>query len=362
MRSLVTGGCGFIGSHLVEHLLAATDDEVVVLDGLTYAGDATRLASLDGYDPKRCRIVWHDLRAEVPMSTAERIGTVDRAFHLAAMSSVDRSITDPEDTIIGNNAITAYFYRYMRTYQDRVEAIVHVSTDEVYGPAPPGRMNVEWDPILPSNAYSASKAGCEASAFAYWRTHGLPIAIVNIMNVIGRRQLPEKFMPRTIAAIKAGVPVTIHARPYADKAPQKRLVKDEGGRWWEPSSRVWIHADDVAAALTFITDNLGARRYTPDAERPDRWHIAGDSEVDVATMAHWIGLDLGIVPRLRFEDYHSSRPGHDHRYALDASALRAEGWRPSLTTREAVRAVVEWESRTASSESSPYTGTNAGPS
>ena len=344
MRSLVTGGTGFIGSHLVEHLLACTDDEIVVLDGLTYAGDSTRLALLEGYEPKRVTMVWHDLRAEVPMSTHERIGTVDRAFHLAAMSSVDRSIAEPEETIIGNNAITCFTYKYLRLYQPNIEAIIHVSTDEVYGPAPPGKMSVEWDTIRPSNAYSASKAGCEASAFAYWRTHGLPIAIVNIMNVIGRRQLPEKFMPRTIASVLAGVPVTIHARPYDDDPGIPALHKGTDGRWWEPSSRVWIHADDVARAITFICENMAPRRYTPDAERPDRWHIAGSDEVDVATMAQWIALDLGVKkPVLDFVDYHSSRPGHDHRYALDASALRAEGWTPSLTTREAVQAVVGWE-------------------
>jgi len=354
MRSLVTGGTGFIGSHLVEHLLASTSDEVVVLDGLTYAGDATRLATLAGYDPKRVSIVWHDLRAEVPASTHERIGEVDRVFHFAAMSSVDRSITDPEETIIGNTAITAYLYKYLRLYQPEVEAIIHVSTDEVYGPAPPGRMSREWDAIQPSNGYSASKAGCEAAAFAYWRTHGLPICIVNIMNVIGRRQNPEKYMPRTIRAIQAGESVTVHARPWDGVAPAPTIVKDDAGRWWEPSSRVWIHADDVAAATTFILDHLRVRRYTPDAERPDRWHIAGSDEVDVATMAHWIAKDLGAVAHLDFVDYHSSRPGHDHRYALDASALRAEGWKPDLTTREAVAAVVEWEI-------SQYTAANAGP-
>lgn len=371
MRSLVTGGCGFIGSHLVEHLLATTDDEVVVLDGLTYAGDATRLATLDGYDPKRCHIVWHDLRAEVPASTHERIGPVDRAFHFAAMSSVDRSIAEPEETIIGNNAITAYFYKYVRLWQPDIEAVVHVSTDEVYGPAPPGVMSREWDAILPSNGYSASKAGCEASAFAYWRTHGLPVVLVNIMNVIGRRQLPEKFLPRTIAAIRAGRPVTVHARPvgsiadFEDTRVERRqagvappaIWKDQVGCWWEPSSRVWIHADDVAGAVTFICRNLPPRRYTPDAQRPDRWHIAGSDEVDVARMAEWVAQDLGAKAELEFVDYHSSRPGHDHRYALDASALRAEGWAPSMTTREAVHAVVRWEI----SQFGPYTDPNGSP-
>lgn len=344
MRSLVTGGTGFIGSHLVEHLLATTHDEVVVLDGLTYAGDATRLAELKGFDPRRCKIVWHDLRSEVPLSVHERIGPVDRVFHFAAMSSVDRSITEPEETIIGNNAITAYTYKYLRLHQPTVEAIVHVSTDEVYGPAPAGVMSREWDSIKPSNGYSASKAGTEAAAFAYWRTHGLPIVIINIMNVIGRRQNAEKFLPKTIYAIRKGDPVLVHARPTEEDTPTASTIwQGNPGEWWEPSSRVWIHADDVAQAMVFITEKLGVRRYSADADRPDRWHIAGSDEVDVARMAEWIGMALGVKPNLEFVDYHSSRPGHDHRYALDASALRAEGWEPSMTTREAVHAVVEWE-------------------
>ena len=343
-RVLVTGGCGFIGSHLVELLLTTTDWHVTVLDGLTYAGDASRLAQLSGYDPTRARVLWHDLRAPIPDTLSAKLGQFDAIYHFAASTHVDRSITDPLEFWIGNNAVSAHFYDWVRREQGRTLGIViHVSTDEVYGPAPDGYASHEWDTILPSNPYSGSKAGCEAIAFSAWRTYDVPLVLVNIMNVIGRRQAPEKFLPRTIRSIQAGLPVTVHARPIKLSGEVKvggAPVQD--ATVWEPSSRVWIHADDVAGAILYIDANLRVVRY-PLADRPERWHIAGTDEVDVATMARWIGAELGVEPELEWVDYHSSRPGHDHRYALDSSKLTAAGWSPKMTTREAVAAVVKWE-------------------
>lgn len=289
-------------------------------------------------------MLWHDLRAPIPPSLSAKLGLFEAIFHFAANTSVAHSIEEPLDFIVGNNAITAHLYEWVRLTQGRTLGIViHVSTDEVYGPAAPGYFSKEWDPILPSNAYSASKAGCEATAFAYWRTYGVPVVLINIMNVIGRRQDAEKFLPMMIRAVRAGEPVTIHARPI--KQSEAMLRDDRLGLnspGWEPSSRVWIHADDVAGAIAYIDGNLRVARYGL-ADRPERWHIAGTDEVDVAKMTRWVADDLGLEPQLRFIDYHSSRPGHDHRYALDASKLAAAGWSPTRTTREAVAAVVKWE-------------------
>jgi dTDP-glucose 4,6-dehydratase len=329
---LITGGCGFAGSHLVEHLLATTGWRLVVLDGLTYAGRVDRLTSAAGFDPDRARVVWHDLRSPLAGPVDDQIGAVDAVLHLAAQTHVDRAIAHPTGFVLNNVASTLNLLQWART-RPELTHFVQVSTDEVYGPAAPRQAHREWDPHLPSNPYSASKSACEALTVAWWRTYGIPVVITNTMNLFGERQHPEKFVPMVIARLLAGQQIPLHAR-------QKRARAMNAGFEWESSSRHWLHARNHADALRWILDTTNPPRYG-DAERPDRWHVAGE-ELDVLTLAEMIAGTLGVAPDFRMVDYHSSRPGHDHRYALDAGKIAAAGWKPPVPLSTSLARTVLW--------------------
>jgi dTDP-glucose 4,6-dehydratase len=325
MRVLITGGAGFAGHHLTEHLLLTTDWDLVILDGLTYAGRPDRLTDCAGYDPDRVRLLWHDLRAPVHGWLDDRIGNVDAVLHLAAESHVDRSIGSPAPFIRNNVDATLTMLEWART-RPELTHFIQVSTDEVYGPAEEGTAHAEWAAVMPSNPYSASKACQEATAFAYWRTYGLPVVIVNIMNMVGERQSPEKFVPLATRAVLAGNEVPLHGRP--------------GPQGWEPSSRCWLHARNFADALRWVLTQTIPAPFG-EADRPDRWHVAGD-EADVLHVAHLIADAAGKPLRYRWADFHSSRPGHDHRYALDASKIAAAGWKPPVPFAESLERTVRW--------------------
>ena len=325
-RVLVTGGAGFAGHHLIEHALTTTDWDLVVLDGLTYAGRPDRLTDCQGYDPGRVTLLWHDLRAPVHGHLDDRIGDVDAVLHLAAESHVDRSIADPAPFVRNNVDVTLNLLEWARTR--RLSHFVQVSTDEVYGPAEEGTAHAEWAPVLPSNPYSASKACQEAIAFSYWRTYGLPVVVVNIMNMFGERQHPEKFVPLAIRASLTDKQMPLHGRISAD------------GGYWEPSSRCWLHARNFADALRWVLEETTPAQFGA-ADRPDRWHVAGE-EHDVLEVARRIADAAGKPLRYAFTDYHSSRPGHDHRYALDASKIAAAGWKAPVPFAESLERTVHW--------------------
>jgi dTDP-glucose 4,6-dehydratase len=220
-------------------------------------------------------------------------------------------------------------------YRTGITHFVQVSTDEVYGPAEL-HAHAEWDTIRPSNPYSASKACQEAIAFSYWRTYGVPVTIVNIMNMFGERQAPEKFVPLAIKAVLAGDEVPLHGRPAG------RLIKPPwmGPEAWEASSRCWLHARNFADALRWVLTDTVPTQF-PAADRPDRWHVAGD-EKDVLEVAQAIAEAAGKPLRHTWVNYHFSRPGHDHRYALDASKIARAGWKPPVSLGESLERTVAW--------------------
>jgi dTDP-glucose 4,6-dehydratase len=243
---------------------------------------------------------------------------------------VDRSIKDPGPFVTNNVAVTLNLLEWAR-WRDGITHFVQVSTDEVYGPAEPGTAHAEWATVMPSNPYSASKACQEAIAFSYWRTYGLPVVVVNIMNMFGERQDREKFVPLATRAVLAGDEVPLHGR-----------MRHEGAGLynWEPSSRCWLHARNFADALRWLLTETTPAAF-PDADRPDRWHVAGE-ERDVLEVANLIAEAAGKGFRARWVDYHSSRPGHDHRYALDASKIAAAGWKPPVPLAESLERTVHW--------------------
>lgn len=324
-RVLVTGGSGFIGSHVVKRLLK-DDYEVVCLDKLNYSGGLMRLADLLTEDPNtnlgNLTVVYHDLRAAFTEHLKKRIGEVDIILHLAAGTHVDKSIDDPlsfaEDNVIG----TVNLLNYAR--EINLEHFVYFSTDEVFGPAPTGVNFKEYDRFNSTNPYSASKAAAEEFCVAYNNAYALPISITRTMNVFGEYQHPEKFIPLCIKKIMNGEKVTIHS----DKT---KLVS---------GSRYYIHADDAADAVMFILD----RGYTPrdNVIKIPKYNIVGKLEISNLVLAKLIAEALDKELDYEMADFHSSRPGHDLRYALSGDYMKSLGWEPKVGLVERINQVVDW--------------------
>jgi len=320
MRVLVTGGCGFVGHHVVEGVLRATDWEVVVLDGLNYAASPHRLEDVRDWEALRRRVtlLWHDLRAPITEGLHERIGRLDYIFHLAAESHVDRSLADSIPFVESNVLGTAHLLEYVRRCQPALRLFVQFSTDEVYGPAPRGVFWREWDRLHPSNPYAGSKAGGDMLAISFAHAFGLPVIVTRTMNVFGERQHSEKFVPKTLRAILRGERVTLHATAEA------------------VSSRCWVHARNCADALLFLTQH---------AEPEEIYNVVGE-ERTVLDLAHRISRVVRGRPleedEIEFLDAHTARPGHDLRYALDGTRLREMGWSPPLSLDESFDRTIRW--------------------
>jgi dTDP-glucose 4,6-dehydratase len=236
-------------------------------------------------------------------------------------SHVDRSIDDPAGFIRNNTDVILSTLEYAR--QVSPAHIVVISTDEVYGPVTGAAAHREWAPILPSNPYAASKAAQEAIAISYWRTYGLPVTIVNCMNLIGEMQDREKYLPKVIATVRDGGTVPVHGRPG------------------DIGTRHYLHARNLADALLFILRSLPAARY-PDALRPDRYNIAGPDRVSNLQLASMVAETIGKPLRYELVDFHSTRPGHDPHYGLDPGKLTGLGWKPPVPFRESLTRTVEW--------------------
>lgn len=314
MRVLITGGAGFIGHHVVERLMTTCD--LILLDRLDHSGNLNRLAEVDAL----VEWVFHDLKAPLNSQVRKRIGPVDAIVHLAAATHVDRSIDDPMSFVLDNVVGTVNLLDFARSLKP-MPRVIHFSTDEVFGPAPPGVAYKEDDRYRSGNPYAASKAGAEEIAVSYHNTYKLPVIITHTMNVIGRRQHPEKFFPNTIRKILRGETVTIHSDPTKTKA----------------GSRFYIEADVVAAAVEFLLA-LGI-----DGQK---YNIVGSEEVDNLELARRIDRAVRLwvtdVPEFKHEmvDFHSSRPGHDLRYALDGAKLRDAGF--EVPRRLSVNDLVKW--------------------
>jgi dTDP-glucose 4,6-dehydratase len=328
-RILITGGAGFIAHHLVEKVIRETDWEIVTLDRLDYSGNLNRLHDvMMNFEPavrKRLRIVYHDLKAEINPMIINQIGKVDYIAHLAAGSHVDRSIDYPMEFIMDNVVGTANILEYARK-QKNLERFMYFSTDEVFGPAPDGIKYKENDRYNSTNPYSASKAGGEELAVAYENTYGLPVYITHTMNVFGQRQHPEKYIPMCIKKARDGETITIHS-------DSTKTI---------PGSRHYIHAEDVADAVMFLFNNkLNLKPEWGGAKCP-KFNIVGAEEINNYDLAKLIADAQGKLLNYEFVDFHSSRPGHDLRYALDGSKMEKLGWTPSKSVRERISEVVNW--------------------
>lgn len=333
-RVLLTGGCGFIGAHTVEHFLLTTDWHIVVLDGLRYAGNVQRLTQAKSFDPSRVTVLYHDLREPFYDDLVRDIGDVDYIISMASDSHVDRSIDHPVPFVKNNVAVVLNTLEYARRVKP--EKFIQIGTDEIFGPAPDGVSHKEDDPLKPSNPYSASKASQEMIAFSYWRTYGVPLICTRTMNNFGERQHPEKFVPKVIRQVMRGETVTIHAQPLRPNADPLNSMQ------WISGSRVWLHARNHADALRFILQNIEPVKFGDNASVPVRFNIAGEREITNLAMGDLIASILNKPLHYRMVDFHSSRPGHDLRYSLDGSALCAAGWKQPMNLHQSFEKMVKW--------------------
>ena len=317
-KCLLTGGAGFIGSHIVEGVLKQTDWDIVILDRLDITGNLERITDMSIWEEEKSRVkfIWWDLKSEVNDFIKKDIGEVDYIWHLAASSHVDRSITDPLSFVMDNVVGTCNLLNYARELKN-LKQFIYFSTDEVFGAAPEGVNYKEDDRHKPNNPYAASKSGGEQLCVAFEHTYKLPIIITHTMNVYGERQHPEKFIPNTIKKVLNREDVLIHSNPDKTKA----------------GSRFWIHARNVCNALLFLTDK---------GISGEKYNIVGEKEVDNLEMAIFIARTIGRDLCYKMVDFHGSRPGHDLRYALSGKKMKKMGWKLPKTFEQSLTKTINW--------------------
>jgi dTDP-glucose 4,6-dehydratase len=327
-RVLLTGAAGFAGSHALRHLLVSTDWDITCPVSLDHKGRAARIEhACAGMDTSRVTVFSCDLAQPLTAHARTLIGQPDYIINYASASHVDRSITDPAPFVTNNVALMLTLLEFARTLP-ALRALVHVSTDEVYGPSYGGELHGEDDQHRPSNPYAASKSCQSQLGYAWWRTYGVPFTEVYGCNMFGEQaQDPEKFFPKVMAAVAAGETVPVHAA--ADGTP---------------GTRFWQHARNVADAILFICQNVTPARYAEDgAVVPSRYNVTSGDRISNLDLAKTIAAAMGLPLIYEMTDYHSSRPGHDLAYGIDGSRLRALGWQPPVDFETAVKRTVAWE-------------------
>ncbi len=310
-RLLVTGGAGFIGSAFVRRRLLATDDSIVVLDKLTYAGSRANLAEVEN-DPRIApRLTF--VRGDICDADAVRplVADVDAVVNFAAESHVDRSIHDAEAFLrTGIIGVHALLDAIRTASEGRPVRFLQVSTDEVYGAVESG-LSTESDPLAPRSPYAAAKAGGELLARAYGVTHGCDVVVTRGSNTYGSHQHPEKLIPLFIT----------------NAIEDQELPMYGDGR----QQRDWLHVDDHADAISFVLDQ---------GQSGEIYNVCGiglrmNRDVTRAILDH-LGKPWSLVRSV------PDRPGHDVRYAMDGSKLAALGWRPTVEFEEGLANTVDW--------------------
>lgn len=321
MKILVTGGCGFAGHHFIEHILKNTDWSVAVIDKLTYAsGGLDRLRDINVFSENRVQVFTADFSRQMSHGIVQEIGEVDYILHMGAETHVDRSIEDAEPFIQANVMGTYWMLEFARRQRD-LKAFVYFSTDEVFGPAPEGWHFRENEAYNSTNPYAATKAGGEELAMAYANTHKVPVIVTHTMNMFGERQHPEKFIPKVIRKVLAGDTLTIHSDATRTKA----------------GSRFYIHARNAADGVLFL---LNLSQKIPMVR--DKFNIVGEVEIDNLSLARMIADILGKPLQYEMVDFHSSRPGHDLRYALDGEKMLRLGWEPPVDFEKSLERTIQW--------------------
>ncbi len=326
-RSIViTGGAGFIGSNFVHHWCENyPEDRVIVLDALTYAGNLNNLGTLK--DRKNFRFLQGDICDQALVDQLFASENIDTVAHFAAESHVDRSILGPgafvQTNVVGTFTLLESFRQHwLSNHQPDKYRFLHVSTDEVYGslgvddPA-----FTETTPYAPNSPYSASKAGSDHLARAYFHTYGMPTIITNCSNNYGSYHFPEKLIPLMCINILLGKPLPV----YGDG----QNVRD------------WLYVRDHCQALDTVIHK---------GKAGETYNIGGNNEVKnidlvrmLCKLMDELAPDLPVKPARNLITFVKDRPGHDRRYAIDASKIRTElGWQPQETVEGGLRKTIQW--------------------
>lgn len=354
-RVLITGIGGAIGVHMAAHLLEHTDWEIVGVDSFKAEdkGYYDRISALveelgiNGWEKDiehpltRLTVLTHDLCAPFTSREVDKIGTIDYIINLASRSDVQGSITDPVPFARNNVELMLTMLELAKQVLAPIKAdgqhttgywgkFIQFSTDEVYGPASfHSDGHEEWDTIVPSNMYAASKAAQEAFAVASWRSYGIPLIITNTMNNFGEMQAPSKYPAMIQKLLAAGEPITVHTAPDGTSG-----------------SRYYLHSRNAADAVLFILNNIEARRHAPgEIDLPERFNIVGDRQITNEELPHIIGKLMGKKVKIRKVVFHAHNPGHDLHYGLNGSRLAAAGWKPPMTFEESMKRVIEWQQK-----------------
>ena len=331
---LITGGAGFIGSNLVHHVLAHTDCHVAVVDKLTYAAHPMAVAEWRRHP--RVSLIVDDIANESAVAEAFGVHAPIGVLNLAAETHVDRSIDGPAAFIETNVRGTFVLLEAARTYHAALDGtrqarfrFLHVSTDEVYGSlGPEGRFH-EDTPYAPNSPYAASKAGADHLVRAYFQTYGLPTIVTNCSNNYGPFQHPEKLIPLMILNALDGRPLPIYG---------------DGG-----NVRDWLHVEDhCSAILTVMQEGRIGAHYNAGADNEQTNLTIVDLICDALEQLAPAASNPSMV-RAGARSYRdlkrfvADRPGHDRRYAVDATRLRQElGWAPRRSFAEGIRETARW--------------------
>jgi len=262
--ALITGIGGSIGCHAFQHIMQNTDWNVVGIDSFRHRGLTDRVETLLRAHPKdraRLRLFTHDLRAPISPFLREKIGAVDFIINFASLSDVKDSIESAAGFFLSNAQMMLNVLEYAR--ETKVKAFMQISTDEVYGPTDGSVLHKEWDTLLPSSPYAASKAAQEAACIAYWRTFGVPLIIVNMGNNFGEMQSPSKFPLIVQHKLAHKETITVHASASG------------------MGSRLYLYSRNAADAFVFLL-----------AHKPPYAHVPGEVEVYAGTIHGWCVRDM----------------------------------------------------------------------
>jgi dTDP-glucose 4,6-dehydratase len=322
-RVLLTGIGGFIGAHCLDYFLKHTDWTVIGVDSFRHKGSYSRLDEIRFREAefwKRLELHNYDLSTPISTQLEKKLGPIDIIVNMASDSAVERSITDPVACLRNNYDLAINMLEYARRVKPRI--FYQVSTDEVYGDCPPGHSHGEWDAIVPSNPYAASKAAQEAVATAYWRTFGVPVVITNCMNCIGEWQDKEKFLPKLISKIATDQEMEIYG--------------DEGNI----GSRFYM--DTRSHADVFVWLSKFDPWLYPANSQPLRVNIAATQEFNNLEMAQFVAKIMGKTLKYKLIPMSVCRPGYDRRYALNGDFMKSLGWQEPFDVKESIERIVQW--------------------
>lgn len=327
-RVLITGIGGFIGAHFLNYYLKNTDWKIVGTDSFRHKGISQRLidiVGLEAVEGDRVEIYKHDLTVPIPRPLENLLvgDGLDFVINLASDSAVERSIINPEYCWKNNCELMFTVLEFVRKIKPKL--FLHTSTDETYGEAATGSAHHEWDAIIPSSIYAASKAAQEALCISYWRTYNIPLIITNVMNNIGEGQDPEKFLPRIVEYVSTDKSVPIYCESPEDIG-----------------TRVYQHAENHADAVLFLSKQEPTQYGGIAKNIPDRYNVCGEVELNNLELAQMVAKVMGKELKYHLVQSDSARPGYDRRYALDNAKLKGLGWKPPMSFEDTLKRIVEW--------------------